>query len=81
MYSFDDVKTVDPELAESIELELGRQRENIVQMIIKIAYFIFPDWNGLDFFAYLRYIYKLLPYIRISIGLLAAFGHNEHTLL
>ena len=29
MYSFDDVKTVDPELAESIELELGRQRENI----------------------------------------------------
>ena len=29
MYSFDDVKVVDPELAQSIELELGRQRENI----------------------------------------------------
>ena len=29
MYSFDDVKMADPELAESIELELGRQRENI----------------------------------------------------
>jgi glycine hydroxymethyltransferase len=29
MYSFDDVKTVDPELAEGITLELGRQRENI----------------------------------------------------
>ena len=29
MYSFDDVKRVDPELAEGITLELGRQRENI----------------------------------------------------
>ncbi len=29
MYSFDDVKAVDPELAEGIELELARQRENI----------------------------------------------------
>jgi glycine hydroxymethyltransferase len=29
MYSFDDVKTVDPELAEGITLELGRQRDNI----------------------------------------------------
>ena len=29
MYSFDDVKTADPELAQSIELELARQRENI----------------------------------------------------
>ena len=29
MYSFDDVKRVDPELAEGITLELGRQRDNI----------------------------------------------------
>ncbi len=29
MYSFDDVKAFDPELAESITLELGRQRDNI----------------------------------------------------
>jgi len=29
MYSFDEVKAADPELAQSIELELGRQRENI----------------------------------------------------
>lgn len=29
MYSFDDVKNFDPELAESITLELGRQRDNI----------------------------------------------------
>ncbi|MBO7632097.1 MAG: serine hydroxymethyltransferase [Lachnospiraceae bacterium] len=29
MYSFDDVKKVDPELAEGITLELGRQRDNI----------------------------------------------------
>lgn len=29
MYSFDIVKNADPELAESIELELGRQRQNI----------------------------------------------------
>ncbi len=29
MYSFDDVKNYDPELAESITLELGRQRDNI----------------------------------------------------
>lgn len=29
MYSFDDVKMADPELAQSIELELARQRENI----------------------------------------------------
>ena len=29
MYSFDDVIKVDPELAESITLELGRQRDNI----------------------------------------------------
>jgi len=29
MYSFDDVRKADPELAESITLELGRQRDNI----------------------------------------------------
>ena len=29
MYSFDEVKAVDPELAEGITLELGRQRDNI----------------------------------------------------
>lgn len=29
MYSFEDVKAFDPELAESITLELGRQRDNI----------------------------------------------------
>ena len=29
MYSFDEVKAVDPELAEGISLELGRQRDNI----------------------------------------------------
>ncbi len=29
MYSFEDVKAFDPELAQSITLELGRQRENI----------------------------------------------------
>lgn len=29
MYSFDEVKAADPELAEGISLELGRQRENI----------------------------------------------------
>lgn len=29
MFSFDDVKNYDPELAESISLELGRQRDNI----------------------------------------------------
>ncbi len=29
MYSFDDVKAFDPELAQSITLELGRQRDNI----------------------------------------------------
>ncbi len=29
MYSFDIVKAADPELAQSIELELGRQRDNI----------------------------------------------------
>lgn len=29
MYSFDDIKTFDPELAESIELEVGRQNDHI----------------------------------------------------
>ncbi len=29
MYSFDEVKNIDPQLAEAMELELGRQRDNI----------------------------------------------------
>ena len=29
MYSFEDVKTFDPELAESITLEIGRQNDHI----------------------------------------------------
>ena len=29
MYSFDEVKAFDPELAEAMDLELGRQRDHI----------------------------------------------------
>ncbi|MDE7212894.1 MAG: serine hydroxymethyltransferase, partial [Lachnospiraceae bacterium] len=29
MYSFDEIKNFDPELAESIELEIGRQNDHI----------------------------------------------------
>ncbi len=29
MYAFDEIKSYDGEIAEAIELELGRQRQNI----------------------------------------------------
>ena len=45
MYSFDEIKTADPQIAQAIELEIGRQNGNIE--LIAYLYNLYPRLSAM----------------------------------